>query len=125
MKMDGNWQRVMMKSHCSAQSCMLRMDKDKQQHLQHEYWHVSFMEAGTIKCVSLCQLVLVTTEIASVSPMARLYFLRRVHLKDDNTISAKVCMEGNMYCCYLVDVVLLSKLNLMKKNSKGRSLHLS
>lgn len=101
VKVDGNWERVIVKRLCSAHSCMVRMDRDGQQYPQLEYWHVSMMEVGTIKCVTLSQLALVTREMASVRPKARLYFLRRVHLKDGKNISAEVSLKEDVNCFYL------------------------
>lgn len=101
MKVDGNWERALVKCCCTNNSCMLRIDGDRQQNLQEKYWHVSLMEIGTVVCVPLSQLALVTREIASVSPKARLYFLRRVHLKDDENISAEVSVEEDVYCLWV------------------------
>ncbi|XP_045132461.1 uncharacterized protein LOC123516761 isoform X2 [Portunus trituberculatus] len=83
-RINNTWERVMVRSQCSDVSCSKRTDEEKEQH-----WHVTMMEAGTMKCVPWSQLVLVTREVAALEPKARVYFLRRVHLKDDETTAAE------------------------------------
>ncbi|KAK8379491.1 hypothetical protein O3P69_019421 [Scylla paramamosain] len=83
-RINNTWERVMVRSQCSDTTCSKRTDEDKEEH-----WHVSMMETGSMKCVPLSQLVLITREVASLEPKARVYFLRRVHLKDDETIAAE------------------------------------
>lgn len=83
-RINNTWERVMVRSLCSNVACSRRVDQTSEEH-----WHVSMMEAGSLKCVPLSQLVLVTREVASLEPKAKLYFLRRVHLKDDEAVAAE------------------------------------
>ncbi|XP_050706409.1 uncharacterized protein LOC126991775 isoform X1 [Eriocheir sinensis] len=82
LKVNGCWERVMVRSHCTASCCSLRMEGEEQSS-PPEHWHVNLMEVGSMKCVALSQLALITREIASETPKARLYYLSRIYLEDD------------------------------------------
>lgn len=55
----------------------------KEQTSPLEYWHVALLEVGSMKCVAVSQLALVTREIASETRTARLYYLSRIYFEDD------------------------------------------
>lgn len=82
LKVNGSWERVMLRRHCTASCCSLRTE-GKEQPSTPEHWHVALMEVGSIKCVPLSQLALVTRNIASETRKARFYFLRRIYLDDE------------------------------------------
>ncbi|XP_050720544.1 uncharacterized protein LOC127000641 isoform X4 [Eriocheir sinensis] len=95
LKVNGSWERVMVRSHCTVSSCSLRTE-GKEQPSAPDHWHVSLMEVGSMKCVALSQLALVTRDIASETRKARLYFLRRIYLDDEKKDQAKAFLKSQI-----------------------------
>lgn len=94
LKVHGSWERVKVRSQCTVSCCVLRANYEEQPSPQ-EYWHVFLMDVGSKMCVTLSQLALVTRVIASKTQKTRLYYLRRIYLKDEN--SDEVRLQRDKY----------------------------